>query len=115
MPERAGILAIAWEHENGAGHDEQVLFDTSVAHCARVYDYWLGGKDNFAADRVAAEQAIRDFPDIVPTARANRASWPGPCGSWPKTPGSGSSSTSAPAFPPRTTPTRSPSWWRPAP
>jgi hypothetical protein len=28
-----------------------VLFDTSVAHVARVYDYWLGGKDNFAADR----------------------------------------------------------------
>jgi len=25
--------------------------DTSVAHPARVYDYWLGGKDNFAADR----------------------------------------------------------------
>ncbi len=65
-------MAIAWEHENGAGHDEQALLDTSVAHCARVYDYWLGGKDNFAADRAAAEQAIRDFPDIVPTARANR-------------------------------------------
>jgi trans-aconitate methyltransferase len=65
-------LAIAWEHENGAGHGEQVLFDPSVAHCARVYDYWLGGKDNFAPDRAAAEQAIRDFPDIVPTARANR-------------------------------------------
>jgi hypothetical protein len=49
-----------------------LLFDTSVAHCARVYDYWLGGKDNFAADRRAAEQAIREFPDIVLTARANR-------------------------------------------
>ena len=30
--------------------------DTSVAHPARVYDYWLGGKDNFAADREAAER-----------------------------------------------------------
>jgi S-adenosyl methyltransferase len=50
-----------------------MLFDTSTAHCARVYDYWLGGKDNFAADRAAAEQAIRDCPDIVPTARANRS------------------------------------------
>ena len=29
------------------------LFDTSVPHIARVYDYWLGGKDNFAADREA--------------------------------------------------------------
>ena len=26
-------------------------FDTSVAHPARIWDYWLGGKDNFAADR----------------------------------------------------------------
>jgi hypothetical protein len=28
-------------------------FDTSVPHIARIYDYWLGGKDNFAADREA--------------------------------------------------------------
>lgn len=48
-------------------------FDTSVAHIARVYNYWLGGKDNFAADRAAAEQAIGAFPDIVLSARANRA------------------------------------------
>ena len=34
-------------------------FDTRHAHSARVYNYWLGGKDNFAADREAAEQAIR--------------------------------------------------------
>ena len=33
---------------------EGVTLDTSVAHPARVYDYWLGGKDNFAADREAA-------------------------------------------------------------
>jgi hypothetical protein len=31
-------------------------FDTSVPHIARIYDYWLGGKDNFAADREAAER-----------------------------------------------------------
>ena len=29
---------------------------TDIAHPARVYDYWLGGKDNFAADRAAAER-----------------------------------------------------------
>jgi SAM-dependent methyltransferase len=50
-----------------------VFYDTSVAHIARVYDYWLGGKDNFAADREAAEQAIQINPDIVHIARANRA------------------------------------------
>jgi hypothetical protein len=53
--------------------DEAPTFDTSVAHVARVYNYWLGGKDNFAADRAAAEQAMAAFPDIVLSARANRA------------------------------------------
>jgi S-adenosyl methyltransferase len=47
--------------------------DTTVAHPARVYDYWLGGKTNFAADRAAAEQSIAANPDIVPAVRANRA------------------------------------------
>jgi len=45
----------------------------SVAHVARVYDYLLGGKDNFAVDREAAEQAMLVNPAVVPTARANRA------------------------------------------
>jgi hypothetical protein len=57
---------------SGSG-GEPVLFDTSVAHVARVYDYWLGGKDNFAADRAAGDQAISAFPDIPLSARANRA------------------------------------------
>ena len=48
-------------------------FDTSVAHVARVYDFWLGGKDNFAADRAAGQQAIQAYPDIVYSVRANRA------------------------------------------
>ncbi len=53
--------------------DQPVSFDTSVAHVARVYDYWLGGKDNFAADRAAGDQAINAFPNIPLSARANRA------------------------------------------
>ncbi len=48
-------------------------FDTNVAHVARVYNYWLGGKDNFAADRAAGEQAIKAFPEIGLSARSNRA------------------------------------------
>ena len=55
------------------GHDATMSIDTSVAHVARVYDYWLGGKDNFAADRRAGEQAIQAYPDIVYSVRANRA------------------------------------------
>ncbi len=53
--------------------DDPVPFDTSVAHIARVYDYWLGGKDNFAADREAARQAIAANPGIRAGVRANRA------------------------------------------
>jgi O-methyltransferase involved in polyketide biosynthesis len=48
-------------------------FDTSVPHSARVYNYWLGGKDNFAADREAAERALEAYPGLVFGARANRA------------------------------------------
>ncbi len=48
-------------------------FDTQHAHSARVYNYWLGGKDNYAADREAAEQAIAANPGIVTDVRANRA------------------------------------------
>ena len=38
-----------------------------------MYDYWLGGKDNFAADRMAAEEAVAAYPGMVQLARANRA------------------------------------------
>jgi hypothetical protein len=47
--------------------------DTSVAHPARVYDYWLGGKDNFAADREAAERVLAATPGLRFRVQANRA------------------------------------------
>ena len=43
---------------------EDAPFDTSRPHMARVYDFWLGGKDNFAADRAVAEQVAAAYPDI---------------------------------------------------
>jgi hypothetical protein len=48
-------------------------FDTSVAHHARVYDYLLGGKDNYAADRAAAEETLKVWPEFAFAAQANRA------------------------------------------
>ena len=48
-------------------------FDTSVPHIARVYDYWLGGKDNFAADRAMGERTLQAYPNLVFSVRANRA------------------------------------------
>jgi hypothetical protein len=47
--------------------------DISVAHPARVYDAWLGGKDHFAVDRAVAEQVTHANPGIVPAVRSNRA------------------------------------------
>jgi S-adenosyl methyltransferase len=52
---------------------EAPTFDSSVAHIARVYNYWLGGKENYAADRAAGDRTIAEFPGIVTSARANRA------------------------------------------
>jgi SAM-dependent methyltransferase len=46
--------------------------DTSRPHPARMYDYYLGGRDNYEVDREAAERIIEIAPDVVPSARANR-------------------------------------------
>lgn len=47
-------------------------FDTSVPHSARVWNYWLGGKDNYPADRALGEAILRDFPEMGLVARAQR-------------------------------------------
>ncbi len=44
-----------------------------VPHSARMWNYWLGGKDNFAADRELGEKVKQEFPDIVEVAQASRA------------------------------------------
>ena len=46
--------------------------DTSVAHIARVYDYWLGGKDNFTVDREVGEKVLAIHPETVLSVQANR-------------------------------------------
>ena len=48
-------------------------FDTSVPHIARVYDYWLGGTDNFPADRAMGERTLQAYPNLAYSVRANRA------------------------------------------
>jgi len=47
--------------------------DPSVAHIARIQDYWLGGKDHFEADRIAGDEAIAQLPDMVASVRNTRA------------------------------------------
>ena len=59
----------------GTGTDPELPPDinTNVAHPARVYDYWLGGKDNFPADRALAELMMGAIPNMRAMAAANRA------------------------------------------
>jgi S-adenosyl methyltransferase len=53
-------------------HGNVETFDTTRPNIARVYDYWLGGKDNFAADRELARTMAEVNPGIPAMARANR-------------------------------------------
>jgi S-adenosyl methyltransferase len=47
--------------------------DASVAHIARVYDYWLGGKDHFASDRAVGDKVLEIHPETAASVRANLA------------------------------------------
>jgi SAM-dependent methyltransferase len=47
--------------------------DQTLAHPARMYDYWLGGKDNFAVDRMLAERVAVNAPAVMLACRENRA------------------------------------------
>jgi hypothetical protein len=53
--------------------DQNTAIDATVAHPARRYNYWLGGKDNFAADRASGDELERMFPKVRLGALANRA------------------------------------------
>ena len=68
MSEGSGSRTVA-----GAAAPGLAEIDVSVAHPARVYDAWLGGKDHFAPDRAAAEQVMAANPGIGPAVRSNRA------------------------------------------
>jgi hypothetical protein len=46
--------------------------DTNKPSVARMYDFFLGGKDHFAVDREAASQFLKGYPDVADVARANR-------------------------------------------
>src|SRR6266849_11191923 len=46
--------------------------DTTVPHSARIWNYWLGGKDNYAVDRAAGDEYARAFPGIRDVAQASR-------------------------------------------
>ncbi|MET9858993.1 SAM-dependent methyltransferase [Streptomyces smyrnaeus] len=59
------------KHVSEAGFSPEQI-DTTRPHPARMYDYYLGGKDNYEADRDAAERVLTALPDLAITARSNR-------------------------------------------
>jgi len=70
--QKGALVAGSWFPGISPSRGKAPQIDTSVAHPARVYDYWLGGKDNFAADREAAEAVIAVRPAIIRDIRENR-------------------------------------------
>ncbi|MBL7502389.1 SAM-dependent methyltransferase [Frankia sp. CNm7] len=71
----------SWDFRSAVAADEVVLgpdgeavdLRTDVAHVARIYDYWLGGKTNYPADREVAEKVLVAMPSTTQSVRANRS------------------------------------------
>jgi hypothetical protein len=57
----------------GSASTAGTAIDTTVPHSARIWNYWLGGKDNYAVDREAGDQYREIFPGIAVVARTSRA------------------------------------------
>jgi len=60
------------QEDAASGGPEALAFDTGTPNSARMWNYWIGGKDNFAADRAAAEAVIAAFPVLPVIARHSR-------------------------------------------
>ncbi len=61
------------DRSSAPGQHSPPEIDTSVPHSARVWNYWLGGKDYYPVDQAAGDQFREVFPEIVDAARASRA------------------------------------------
>ena len=61
-----------WDFRGIDAGEELPDIDTSAPHSARIYDYILGGKDNFAVDRQAAAKAMAANPHLAMAMRENR-------------------------------------------
>src|SRR6266545_1802886 len=61
------------DSSSSLGQRQAPEFDSSVPQTARIWNYWLGGKDYFPVDQVVGDQILEAFPAIVENARASRA------------------------------------------
>jgi S-adenosyl methyltransferase len=55
-----------------AGEEPIPDFDVNTPHAARIWNYWMGGKDNYESDRAAGDAVAEVYPDIVTMARQSR-------------------------------------------
>ena len=62
----------SWPPDELTGEERLAAVDTTVANPARIWDYWVGGKDNFAADREAAQAVMAVLPSMPALARRTR-------------------------------------------
>jgi S-adenosyl methyltransferase len=60
------------DSSSSMGQRQAPEFDSSVPQTARIWNYWLGGKDYFPADQAVGDQILEAFPAIVENARASR-------------------------------------------
>jgi O-methyltransferase involved in polyketide biosynthesis len=65
-------VSLYQDHGASRAAADRLVFDTNVANPARIWDYWLGGKDHFQADREAAEKVIEVMPSMPLLARLAR-------------------------------------------
>jgi hypothetical protein len=71
-PEQMGVAMSAQQSDLPSGNSAWSRVDMSVPHPARRYDYWLGGKDNFAVDRESADEIAAAYPGVRIAALENR-------------------------------------------
>jgi O-methyltransferase involved in polyketide biosynthesis len=71
LEERA-VTQDSREAVTGSDPDELPVVDTSVANAARMWNYWIGGKDNFRADRDAGDRVLEAMPALPVVARMLR-------------------------------------------
>jgi S-adenosyl methyltransferase len=58
--------------DSDSNADQNPEVDTTVPHSARIWNYWMGGTDNFAVDRAAGDAYKEKFPGVVPLAKQSR-------------------------------------------
>jgi hypothetical protein len=68
----AGDVTVTEDDRSLPGLQSSPEIDTTVSHSARIWDYWLGGRDNYPVDREVGDRIAEMLPDIVTQARADR-------------------------------------------